>query len=123
MAANALSGLPAVCGPVARARRFAPPPGEACCVLQNFPGGDAAHLAGLRVPGGKTPSTLRRINMFLAVTTLPRRGRQAGMLTENLAKIADVVKSAFHRPLGERQGIADKQLFRRPHPLTVQRFG
>ncbi len=52
MAANALSGLPAVCGPVARARRFAPPPGEACRMLQNFPGGDAAHLSGLRVPGG-----------------------------------------------------------------------
>ena len=43
---------PAVCGPVARAGRLAPPPGEARRMLQNFPGGDAAHLSGLRVPSG-----------------------------------------------------------------------
>ncbi|HFK7981230.1 TPA: hypothetical protein ACGZ5T_005329, partial [Klebsiella oxytoca] len=32
--------------PVARARRFAPPPGAKRRVAQ-FPGGDAAHLSGL----------------------------------------------------------------------------
>ena len=32
--------------PVARARRFAPPPG-AVCSTAGFPGGDAAHLSGL----------------------------------------------------------------------------
>ena len=54
MAANALSGLRVPGGLRSRSpgRRFAPPPGEACRMLQNFPGGDAAHLSGLRVPGG-----------------------------------------------------------------------
>ncbi|HHS9564881.1 TPA: hypothetical protein ACTXCG_005131, partial [Klebsiella michiganensis] len=32
--------------PVARARRFAPPPG-AVCSTAGFPGGDATHLSGL----------------------------------------------------------------------------
>ncbi|EKQ7194603.1 hypothetical protein [Klebsiella oxytoca] len=32
--------------PVARARRFAPPPGAVCGAAE-FPGGDAAHLSGL----------------------------------------------------------------------------
>ena len=32
--------------PVARARRFAPPPGAVCGAAE-IPGGDAAHLSGL----------------------------------------------------------------------------
>ncbi len=58
----------------------------------------------------------------LTVTTLPRRRRQAGMFTENFAEIADIIEAAFHCYFGQRQGVADEQLFRGPHPLAVQRF-
>jgi hypothetical protein len=60
--------------------------------------------------------------MLFTVTTLPRRRRQAGMFTENFAEIADVIEAAFHCYFGQRQGVADEQLFRGPHPLAVQRF-
>lgn len=44
------------------------------------------------------------------------------MFTENFAEIADVIEAAFHCYFGQRQGVADEQLFRGPHPLAVQRF-
>ena len=65
---------------------------------------------------------LRRINMLFAIAPLPSRGRQAGMLAENFAKITHIIKSTFYRHFGKRQRIADQQLFRCPYPLAMQRF-
>lgn len=45
--------------------------------------------------------------MFLTIAPFPGRWGQAGMLAEDFAKIAHVVKSTSPRHFSERQRIAD----------------